>query len=177
MREKRRAQFLKDVAEAARQRRRKPRGRPSPQNMTEEGRRLGLEAIRNAPRCRSVRRNGERCKNPAMKGATRCLKHGGRVEVPAHPHNIRRFFSGITVSEKDSYQRSREAWDQMTYREQREFLAMLPAGIAKKSKLVFYAASVWKQIEKDDFVAWSRLLEDLRSRMIGPEWRGRQRDP
>src|SRR5262245_34162977 len=121
MREKRKAQFLKDVAEAARQAPRKPRGRPSPQNMTEKGRQMGLEAIRNAPRCRTIRRNGEQCRNAAMRGATRCLKHGGRVEVPAHPHNVRRFLSGeMERYEEDggSYRRTREAWDEMSTREQ-----------------------------------------------------------
>ena len=113
-----------------------------------------------------VRRNGVKCKNPAMRGATSCLKHGGRVEVPAHPHNIRRFFNGtMGTIQGDSYRGSREAWDQMTLREQRQFVALLPPEVANKSRLVIYAASVWKQIGDDDFVAWSQLLQDLRARV------------
>jgi hypothetical protein len=164
MREKRTAEFLKAVVEAARKTPAKPRGRPMPGNMTEEGRRLGLEAITRAPRCRTIRRNGAHCKNPAMKGATRCLKHGGRVEVPGHSHNVKRLLNG-TEAERDHYRRSRAAWDQMTWREQREFVAMLPPEVAKKSKVVIYAASMWRQFDEDDFVAWSRLLQDLSARV------------
>jgi hypothetical protein len=140
--------------------------------MTEDGRRLGLEAIRNAPRCRTIRQNGENCKNAALRGATRCLKHGGRVEVPAHPHNIRRFFDGTiesTECDGDSYRRSREAWDRMSVREQREFLAMLPPEVAKKFRLVIYAAHIANQFGSDDFVAWSRLMRELRLRVTETE--------
>jgi hypothetical protein len=172
MREKRRSQFLKDVAAAVRQALPKPRGKPSPQNMTEEGRALGLEAIRNAPRCRAKRRDGEPCRAAAMRGSTRCLKHGGRVEVPAHPHNVRRLLSGTmdtTEGGRDEYRRSREAWDRMNLREQREFIAMLPPEIAKKRNLVIYAANTWPQVEGDGYRSWARLLQDPRARMMAPE--------
>ena len=172
MGEKRRAEFLKAVAEAARRRSRKPRGLPMPGNMTDEGRRLGLEAIARAPRCRTIRSNGEACKNPAMRGATRCLKHGGRVEVPAHPHNVRRFLAGEfarTEDEQDHYRRSRGAWDRMTPQEQREFVGMLPSDIANKSRLIIYATDVWQQVQDQGYVAWSRLLRDLRARVMEAE--------
>jgi hypothetical protein len=107
-----------------------------------------------------------------MKGSTRCLKHGGRVEVPAHPHNIRRFLAGTmqtTEVERDEYRRSREAWDQMTHREKLDFLAMLPPEIAKKSSLVIHAANTWRQIEDGGYRAWARLMGDLRARVMRPE--------
>ena len=85
MRQKRKAQFLMDVATAARKSPRMPRGRPSPLNLTGEGRKKGLQAMREAPLCRFQRRNGEQCRNAAMRGSSRCLKHGGRVEVPRIP--------------------------------------------------------------------------------------------
>jgi len=163
MHEKKRAQFLEDVAEAARQKRRRPRGRPTPQNLTEEGRRVGLGAMRMAPKCRTRRLNGERCRNPAMKGSTRCLKHGGRVEVPAHPHNIRRFFSNAMSEsvEDQAYTRSREAWDQMNWREKLDFVSMLPPDIAKRPRLVIHAAAVWREVQHEGYQAWARLLKDL----------------
>jgi hypothetical protein len=160
MREKKRVQFLKDVAEAARRRRPKPRGRPSPENMTDEGRRLGLDAIRNAPKCRAIRRKGERCKNPAMRGATRCLKHGGRVEVPAHPHNIRRFFT-CEEHQRSGYARSRETWDRLNLAEQREFLSMLPLHVARKMRLVLDAWWSWQQVRDQGNPAVSRFLREL----------------
>lgn len=169
MRQKSRAQFLQAVAEAARRPKPKPRGRPAPQNMTDEGRQRGLEAIRNAPRCRTIRRNGEQCRCPAMKGSTRCLKHGGRVEVPAHPHNVKRFFAGTLGTQGEEERRSREAWEEMSHREQRDFLAMLPEDIREQPKLVANAASHWKHMDRDDFRAWKRLLEDLRARMMPSE--------
>jgi hypothetical protein len=171
MRQKRKAQFQMDVAEAARKTPRMPRGRPSPQNLTAAGRANGLEAMLRAPRCRTQRRNGERCRNAAMRGASRCLKHGGRAEVPAHPYNVRRFLSGeMTRADEESqqYTRRRQAWDRMSHREQREFLAMLPPEVAKKSSLVIYAAEVWSQIQDEGYPAWRRLLEDLRARIMGP---------
>ncbi|WP_417729433.1 HGGxSTG domain-containing protein [Roseovarius sp.] len=62
--------------------------------------------MKSAPRCRAKRRDGTPCKAPALRGATRCVKHGGRVEVPAHPHNLRRFFSGaiarVAVAQTES---------------------------------------------------------------------------
>lgn len=64
-----------------------------------------------------------------MRGSTRCLKHGGRVEVPAHPHNIRRFFEGNAAAPKTSglsEMSDQEHWDQLPYRLKREVLDILP---------------------------------------------------
>ena len=95
MSKRRQLQFLSQVADAAQNASVvKPRGRPVPKNLTEEGRRMGLEAMKAVPRCRAERRDGQPCRKPAMRGATRCLTHGGRTEVPGHPANIRRFLSG-----------------------------------------------------------------------------------
>ena len=106
-----------------------------------------------------------------MRGASRCLKHGGRVEVPAHSHNVRRFLSGDMARSEDEsqhYTRRRQAWDRMSHRDQREFLAMLPPEVAKKASLVIYAAAVWQQIQDDGFPAWRRLLNSTRARMMEP---------
>jgi hypothetical protein len=160
MSSKRRRRFLEAVAAAARVKPTKPRGRPMLGNLTIDGRAKGLEAIRAAPRCRAERRSGGQCRNPAMKGATRCLKHGGRVEVPGHPHNLRRFFEGPPHPSADQV-RDREGWDRMTMAEQRELIAMLPSHIASRPKLVRQAARVWREVEHEGYRAWARLMADL----------------
>ena len=71
-----------------------PRGKPTPENLTASGRAKGLAAMRLAPKCQASRRDGQPCRAAALRGASRCVKHGGRVEVPDHPHNIKRFLSG-----------------------------------------------------------------------------------
>ena len=160
MASKRQIKFLGEVAQAARRQvRKKPSGRAMPQNLTEEGRRLGLDAMRTASRCRAKRRDGEGCRNPALKGSTRCLKHGGRVEVPAHPHNIRRFLAGDLPLLRDKNEP--DAWDRMNLAEQREFIAMLPSHVAEKSRLVREAARVWSKVQQDGYPAWRRLMADL----------------
>ena len=131
-----------------------------PKNLTAEGRQKGLAKIREAPRCRAERRSGGRCCNPAMRGATRCLKHGGRVEVPDHPQNIRRFFAG-TLDAPPNQLGDREAWEQMTPAAQREFIAMLPRHIASKPRLVHHAARIWREVEHEGYRAWARLMADF----------------
>src|SRR6056297_4285166 len=117
---KRQIRLLRQVAEAARTAA-LPRGRPTPANLTEEGRRKGLQALKKAFKCRSTAKSGSRCKNPAMRGATRCVKHGGRVEVPNHPHNIRRFITGkmhAYYDVQERYLEGKAAWEAMSWREQ-----------------------------------------------------------
>lgn len=158
---KRSALFQKRVAEAARATPpSKPRGRPVLENLTSEGRAKGMACIAKAPRCRAERRDGGQCRNPAMKGASRCLKHGGRVEVPDHPHNLRRFFNGTLNPPADQIG-DQEAWDQMTLAEQREFMAMLPRHIVSKLKLVKQAARMWRQMKHEGYRGWARLMADL----------------
>jgi hypothetical protein len=92
---KRQLRFLSAVAEAARATPvPRSRGRPVPENLTDEGRQAGLQAMWSAPRCQAKRRDGQPCQKAALRGATRCPTHGGRVEVPDHPSNVRRFLTG-----------------------------------------------------------------------------------
>ena len=139
---KRQIRFLYAVADAARSAP-LPRGRPKPSNLTERGRRKGLTAMRDAPRCRSTTRAGTPCKNAAMRGASRCLKHGGRVEVPNHPHNIRRFMSGkmhAYYAAQDQFLEGLAAWDRLSFRDQRELAASLPAHARESSQCLYAAA-------------------------------------
>lgn len=153
---KRQLRFLNTVAEAARN---APvaRGQPTPANLTEEGRSKGLQALGQAPRCRSTTKSGSRCKNPAMRGATRCVKHGGRVEVPNHPHNIRRFMSGkmhAYYDAQDRYLEGKAAWETMSWREQGELFDALPDAASTDTRLLYAAALVWRQSDVLPFRIW-----------------------
>lgn len=160
---KRQQRFLDAVARAARDARpAKARGRPTPQNLTPDGRTLGLSAMQASPRCRAKRRDGSPCKAPALKGATRCVKHGGRVEVPAHPHNIRRFFSGAmdragaTQADKEN---AREHWDAMTLAERREFTSIVSERVLRNTALLHEAVQVWMVAKDGGYPAYKRFLD------------------
>lgn len=160
---KRQQRFLKAVARAASETQAlKPRGRPTPTNLTPEGRALGLCAMRASLRCRSKRRDGEQCKAPALKGATRCVKHGGRVEVPAHPHNIRRFFSGnfhgATVAQFDK-EADRDCWDALSSSQQRELAAVVSERVLRSPARLYQAARVWMTVKDGNYRAFRRFLD------------------
>lgn len=160
---KRQERFFQAVAEAAISNPpTKPRGRPTPDNLTEEGRSKGLTAMQSSKRCKGVNRSGTPCRAPAMRGSKRCLKHGGRVEVPAHPHNIRRFFSGNTVSEK-SYGSGelsdQEHWEQLPYRLRREVLDILPRHVITNLPRLYLAARVWMEVREANYPAMRRFID------------------
>ena len=117
------------VADAARSRAPAvPRGKPVAANLTAEGRTKGLDVMHASPRCHSRRKDGSPCKAPALRGATRCVKHGGRVEVPAHPHNLRRFFSGVLIHdvvEREGNQTDRDFWEALAPSVQREVAGLV----------------------------------------------------
>ena len=139
--------FLAEVAEAARSIKvGQPRGKPTPANLTEEGRERGLRAMQKAPRCRSKRKDGQSCKKAAMRGATRCATHGGRMEVPDHPSVIKRFMSGKmheAIRKQEAFMEGKEVWESMTHREQRELLNYVPERVRKNSRKLYEAAIVW----------------------------------
>jgi hypothetical protein len=154
----RRERFIEDVARAARAARpAKPRGRPSPDNLSDAGRRLGLMAIQAAPRCQSKKRNGEPCRNPAVRGARRCAIHGGRVEVPNHPSNIRRFLTGDLTAVKAREHGSgagSAAYEAMTRTERTEFHAALPTEVINDDRRLFQAALLWVHAERAPSAGW-----------------------
>ena len=157
---KRQLRFLSAVAEAARAAPvPRPRGRPVPENLTDEGRHAGLVAMWSAPRCRATRRDGKPCTKPAMRGATRCPTHGGRVEVPEHPANIRRFLTGemhMSLRKQDEYLDGKAAWDRMSRRDQRDLLDALPPSIVRDSRTLYAAAKVWSLSERLPPAEWRR---------------------
>ena len=169
----RRERFIEDVARAARAARpAKPRGRPSPDNLSDAGRRLGLMAIQAAPRCQSKKRNGEPCRNPAVRGARRCAIHGGRVEVPDHPANIRRFLTGDLTAPSQPEPASdagAAAYAAMTRAERAEFHAALPAEILDDDKRLFQAALLWVHAESAPSAGWrSAWAEVVHSTTVRP---------
>lgn len=161
----RRERFIEDVARAARAARPiKPRGRPSPENLSDAGRRLGLMAIQAAPRCQSKKRNGEPCRNPAVRGARRCAIHGGRVEVPDHPANIRRFLTGDLTAPRPPEPASdagAAAYAVMTRAERAEFHAALPTEILDDDKRLFQAALLWVHAEGAPSAGWRNAWEQV----------------
>lgn len=140
----------------------KPRGRPMPGNLTECGRAKGMSAMRNAPRCCSERTDGLPCGAPALRGAKRCIKHGGRVEVPKHPHNVRRFLSGEMFRAEQrhrDYMRDREVWNCMSYMEKKELMAIVPEGMIDNGRVLYRAAAVLKKTEGQPFKHRKRLWD------------------
>ena len=159
---KRKVRFENAVAEAARSVKTSPkRGRPTPKNLTVEGREKGLSAMQKAPRCNRRNRDGLPCAAPAMRGSSRCLKHGGRVEVPDHPHNIRRFFGkdeGRVKSFGPDDVSDQAHWEQLPYRLKREVLDLLPPHVIANPLKFFLAARVWMEVRDRNYSAVQRFL-------------------
>lgn len=164
---KRQSEFYDKVVEAARAvSLPKPRGCPMPDNLTNEGRAKGLRAMQEAPRCRSKRRDGHACRNPAMRGATKCVKHGGRVRVPEHPHNIRRFLSGgmhRAAQQQEAYLQDREAWEALTVQERQSFLTRLPKNVIDNPSKLYRSTKLLKDAEGIGYAATSRVWAGIRS--------------
>lgn len=145
------SRFLEAVAEAARSK--KPvysRGKPTPENLNTEGRRKGLQAMWSAPRCKGTRRDGERCKAAAMRGAKRCLKHGGRMDVPDHPHNVHRFMTGRLGKPpppKNEGKTDECVWNALTYRQKFELLSLVSEKTRKNPDQLFLAARIWSEVK------------------------------
>ena len=98
---------------------------------------------------------------PVTMTTERCLKHGGRVVVPEHPHNIRRFFNGETrrpePSESDGMT-DQEHWDQLPYRLKREVLDLLPPQVVSNPSKLFLAARIWMEVRESDFPTVRKFL-------------------
>ena len=161
---KRQERFAKAVAEAASAAKPTFRrcGRPTLGNLTSEGRSKGLPAMRGAKRCRGTNRSGKPCQGPAMRGSTRCLKHGGRVEVPDHPHNIRRFFGGDNGRVKSfgpDDVSDQAHWEQLPYRLKREVLNLLPPHVIANLSKLFLAARVWMEVRDRGYSDVQRFMK------------------
>ena len=76
------------------------------------------------------------------------MKHGGRVEVPHHPHNVRRFMSGkmhAYYDRQDRFLDGMAAWERMSIQGRRDLLNALPP-LAVTDKRALYAAALLLEI-------------------------------
>lgn len=92
------------------------------------------------------------------------MKHGGRVEVPSHPHNIRRFFSGITAREaveRVNLQTDREFWEALPPSMQREVASLVSARNLRISARLYQAARVWLEVRDKGYPAQKRFFDEF----------------
>lgn len=77
-------EFDRKVEEAAAKRRAHARRHGPLENLKVAGR---FDQCARAPRCIATAKAGHQCGQPAVRGAERCAKHGGLLEVPHHKAN------------------------------------------------------------------------------------------
>lgn len=90
------------------------------------------------------------------------MKHGGRVEVPAHPHNIRRFFSGTLhrgAVEQADRETDRDVWNSIPPSQQRELASIVSERVLKNPARLYQAARVWMAVKGEDHKAYKRFLD------------------
>ena len=91
------ADFAQIVRKAADKPRRKCPSSAANGNENLKNGRENYKIAHRAPRCNkpgNLKRTGKPCGAPAVRGGTRCYKHGGMRQVPEHPHNIARLERG-----------------------------------------------------------------------------------
>ena len=90
------------------------------------------------------------------------MKHGGRVEVPAHPHNLRRFFSGAiarTAAAQNDEATDRDCWDAMTLSQKRELCSVVSERVLRSPAYLYQAARVWMVAKDAGYPAYKRFLD------------------
>lgn len=92
------------------------------------------------------------------------MKHGGRVEVPAHPHNIKRLLSGAVsreaVAQNDAIE-NRDSWDAMTAAEKRELCSVVSERVLCSPDRLYQAAQVWMAVKDAGHPAYKRFLNEF----------------
>lgn len=117
-----------------------------------------------SPRCQARRKDGAPCRAAALQGATRCVKHGGRVEVPSHPHNIKRFFAGVldrVAIEPDGGQSDRDFWEALPASVQREVAGLVSGHTLRRPAKLYLAARVWLEVRNKGYPAHRRFLDQF----------------
>ena len=142
----------------------KPRGKPMSVNLTDAGRRAGLLAMHAAQRCCAKRRNGAPCRAAALRGAKRCIAHGGRVEVPDHPHNIRRIIAGSAArveTSRDQFAANRYIFLAMTLAERRELAEIVSERTLRRPARLYLAAQIWVDVRGRDQSAVQAFVDQF----------------
>jgi hypothetical protein len=92
------------------------------------------------------------------------MKHGGRVEVPNHPHNIRRFFAGGFVAastEIETWPTDQDLWEAMSMKDQHEVLSLVSARTIKNTARLYLAARLWFEVKDRGCIAERRFLDEF----------------
>lgn len=94
--------------------------------MTDEGKRIGPLGIEGALRlCGARRRDGEPCRQPAMRGRNRCRMHGGKTPTgPDSPHWRHGRYSVTTAAEREA-EAAQRAEDAEVFRKARHAMRVL----------------------------------------------------
>lgn len=127
----------------------------------------GIKVARQVPRCGKVKRSdGQPCRAPRVRGATRCRWHGGLREVPNHPGNVRRLLGGTYAAQAGYRLRIKamgEHWRQLTLQEQSFLRDLLtPEEWADMEQVDFAARHLIEA--REDLWTWQRFLHWRRQR-------------
>ncbi|MEP5376285.1 MAG: hypothetical protein ABJQ14_10970, partial [Hyphomicrobiales bacterium] len=92
---------------------------------------------------------------------------GGRVEVPARPHNLKRFSEGsklVVETHGADGMSDEEFWDYLTHSQKREVLEILPPHVVFDSAKFFMASRVWMDVRDFGY----KQVEQFRMTFIEP---------
>jgi hypothetical protein len=153
------ADFVETVAEAARKRARRARGKTG-KRLPKSGDPTGLWPA--SLTCDFLRgAEGIRCKNWPMKGATRCRHHGGYRQNPAHPATVALYQSG-EITKADQRKRARAELATGGYPELiqiRDAIKARTGGSRVPSHVLLEGIKTAR--EDDGGMAWRRFLHSL----------------
>jgi hypothetical protein len=124
----------------------------------------GVRAARQAPRCGKLRRNGQPCRAPRLRGATRCRWHGGLRQVPDHPGNVRRLLSGTYAAQAAYKMRMKatgEFWRQLDFGDRSYLREVLTAEEWSDMHLVDLASRCLIEARENAW-AWHTFMQHLR---------------
>jgi hypothetical protein len=111
-----------------------------------------------APQCVVIKRSGERCKAPAMRGARRCYYHGGAYEVPEHPTSRRLLREG-KLDLADARVAAVQKW-RMTPEENKQAVEDVAGPwTARRSPLHAEGAEAIGAIDQDGGAAWRAFVK------------------
>jgi hypothetical protein len=169
------SEFIDRVTEAASKPKSAQRGIPS--NMTNAA---NIESLWGKPipkdrQCSFVHsrgdKKGKRCGAWAMKGATRCVRHGGYRQNPTHPATVRKLQDALAVDVSRRATASLRQTDPHARRAVEDAL--------RASEIPLRAATILQGVEAyqmdDNGKAWRRFLEQAKKAKPSEGLRARRR--